>query len=227
MRDESCDQFFRINGVSTLPKAFSVSALVLHEIETFQRIGLRLQLRVDGGELSSAGSPWSQAACAFVAYGVEISLDRSCLQASLCQGVFVLLGHGHSQPSLSRDRYYPPVGRLTVEFSERNPTAAGAAGLLRRTGCGGSPWTESRSDGSRPRSVVPNDLNSTRDCPEPEGEIGRSDRRSFYDKEETMRRFTRLVVVLLLVLATASPALAAPPDTATQPDNGAISSHRN
>ena len=42
-----------------------------------------------------------------------------------------------------------------------------------------------------------------------------------------MRRFARLIVVLMLVLATASPALAAPPDTATQPDNGAISSHRN
>jgi hypothetical protein len=42
-----------------------------------------------------------------------------------------------------------------------------------------------------------------------------------------MRRFTRLILVLMLVLATASPAMAAPPDTATQPDNGAISSQRN
>jgi hypothetical protein len=40
-----------------------------------------------------------------------------------------------------------------------------------------------------------------------------------------MRRVAWLVVVLML--APASVALADPPDTATQPDNGAISSHRN
>ena len=40
-----------------------------------------------------------------------------------------------------------------------------------------------------------------------------------------MRRIAWLVVVLMLV--PASVALADPPDTATQPDNGAVSSHRN
>lgn len=42
-----------------------------------------------------------------------------------------------------------------------------------------------------------------------------------------MRRSMWLVMVMVLVMAPASLAGAAPPDPATQPDNGAISSHRN
>jgi len=41
-----------------------------------------------------------------------------------------------------------------------------------------------------------------------------------------MRRLA-LITAFVLVLAPASVALAAPPDTATQPDNGATSSDRN
>ena len=42
-----------------------------------------------------------------------------------------------------------------------------------------------------------------------------------------MRRFVTFTVLLMLVLAPASLAAAAPPDTATQPDSGAVSSDRN